>query len=202
MENPLFGKYSIFTLPNSLVIFAAFLLISGLMGLIKNKPFIINSKRYFFVLLIAFMPDIVNEIIGVTFYGETPAFSLLIAYLLVIILAMLLIRSYTVFCADYIDIRDAIIFSLQNNSLDYKEEKNKFHLVNTKNELKVSSPGIMKFTGTGRITMKNREEKVMLKKIVDDMKLYIRENNIHANKTGTMFHVICGIGFILLIFIL
>ncbi|MDR2193074.1 MAG: hypothetical protein LBP19_01170 [Treponema sp.] len=201
MGDSFFVKYSIFVFPVFMSIFAIFCLIIVLAAVIKNKPLIINTKWLLVIILISATPILIDGIIvNASFKGISTLFFSIIYSLLIIliIVSLLLIRSYSIFCAKDIDIRDAIIYSLNNNSLEFEEKINKFHLININNELKISFPSTMEFTGNGTITMKNKKGKLIFKKIINDIKLYIRENNIKPNKKAVIFHLIYSIFLILM----
>jgi hypothetical protein len=185
MGNSFFVKYSIFVFPVCMSIFAIFFLIVGLIAVIKNKPLIINSKWFLAIVSISFIPIFIYTIIvNIGFKGIFSLFFLILHLLVIvsIILSMLLIKSYSIFCAKDMDIRDAVIYSLNNNLLEFEEKINKFSLININNELKIYFPSMMEFTGNGTITIKNKKGKAIFKKIVNDIKLYIEKNNIKSNQ--------------------
>jgi hypothetical protein len=184
-------------------IFPLFFLIIGLVAAIKNKPLIINSKWLLAVFEISFAPVVVDVIIAsASFKGLSalfkglPALFFLMLYSLSIslmIAAWFLIKSYSIFCVNDVDIRDAVIYSLKNNSLRFEENINKIHLVDINNDLKISFNSMGEFTGMGLISMKNKKDKMLFKKIINDIKLYIKQNDVKANKKAVVFQLMYGI---------
>jgi hypothetical protein len=197
MEDSFFVKYSILAFPACLSSYAVFLLITGLAAVIKNKPLIIEAVPA----LLSFAPLLIYGIITAAVFKGTFPVVVTILYsltIIVMIVSLFLTRSYSIFYARDSDIRDAVMYALHNNSVEFEERIHTFHLITLHNELKLSLPSMMEFTGNGAITIKHKKDRVLFKKIINDTKAYIRGNAIQSNKKAVVFDLLCSVVLILI----
>jgi hypothetical protein len=120
----------------------------------------------------------------------TPLFC--VAVLMFICLS---VRGYSIYCVNDADFRNAVITSLNANSIKFEEKMNKMELVDIDNELNIA---FMAWFGAGMIKIKNKKDKIIFKKIIDEIKIYFKENNVISKKIVAIFYLIFGVFYIAL----
>jgi hypothetical protein len=191
--------YFIYVFPVLFLFSAVFYLFIGLKAIIKKKPSIINSKWFYILTALLLLPSVIYNI-KIIFTSEIFETSGLFFSLLPILLIILMvfyyfiIKGYGIYCINDSDFRNAIIFSLNNNTIKFEEKMSKFELIDLNNELNISFAA---WLGTGMIKLKNKKDKMVFINIINGIKLYLKENKIQPKKTIAIFNLIFGFVFIL-----
>jgi hypothetical protein len=191
--------YFLYIFPVFFLFFAVFYLFIGFKAIIKNKPYIINSKWVYAIIVFLCLPSIIFSIKNILEFSsfESSGFIFTLLPILLIILMVFyycIIKGYSIYCVSDTDFRNAVIFSLNNNSIKYEEKMNKIELVDINNELNISFTA---WIGTGMIKLKNKKDKLIFLNIMNGIKQYFRENKIHPKKIIAIFYLIFGFVFIL-----
>jgi hypothetical protein len=194
-------RYLLLILPFFVLLHAIFFLFIGLKVIIKNKPFVINSKWLIAMSLLSMMPLLIDSIISLFKFGFRSPFGLMILIMPLFIITLnavlfyFVLKGYCIYCVNDIDFRDAVIFSLNNASIKFEEKMNKIELIELNNELSIAFTSWM---GTGMIKLKNKKDKIIFMKIIDGIKQFFKEKNLKPPKIVAIFYVILGIFFIIL----
>jgi hypothetical protein len=172
----------------------------GIRAIFINKPFIINSNLLYIFIAFSLLPSVVYSIINLLEIVFNDSYGIILFMMPILLIIMMIfyyfvIKGYSIYCVTDEDFRKAIIFSLNNNSIRFNEKFNKIELIELNNELNISFASWM---GTGMIKIKNRKDKLILKKAVDDIRQYFKVNDIKTKKTIAVFYLIFGIIFIAL----
>jgi hypothetical protein len=177
--------------------------IIGIRALIIHKPTIINSKFRLILLSIAIIPIIIINILTLDIKLNFD-FILPLALISVFIYYLFAIKGYNIFCVNDEDFRNAIIATLDKNNIRYEERMNTIELLEMNNQINVVYASWM---GNGVIKIKRKMDKELLKKIINDIKIFHKENSITTKKTLGIFTLVFGllsivlsIGFIYLLF--
>jgi hypothetical protein len=208
MEVKVIMEYFLYFLPVLFLFHAIVYLFISLKAIIKNKPFIINSRWINLLMVISFVPFMMLHIIDLVKTGAERYYSLLLLlqilfFVLFMIFLYFVIKGYSIYCVNDVDFRNSVVNSLNSNSIKFEEKMNKIELVDINNELNVSFAA---WLGCGMIKIKNKKDKLIFKKIIDGIKIYFKENDIESKKIVAVFYLIFGmffiafsIGFIILI---
>jgi hypothetical protein len=170
----------------------------SLNALIGKKPSVIDSRWQSFVISISCIPVIVLGIRDLIKFGWNGGLSAIfltgpLLFISLLIFFNFLLKGYSVYCVSDVDFRNAVINSLNNNSIRFEETMNGMKLIDINNELNVS---FMSWMGSGMIKIKKRKDKIIFKKIIDGIKIYFKENNITPKRAIAVFNLILGVFFI------
>jgi hypothetical protein len=191
-----------YAFPVLFLIFASYYLFIGLRVTLINKPIIINSNWLYIFVSFSLLPSVVFSIINIKnigiddSYGTTLFMSIIPVFLIIMmVFYYFVIKGYSIYCITDEEFRKALLFSLNNNLIKFNEKFNKIELFELNNELNIS---FASWIGTGMIKLKNKKDKLILKKIIDDIKQYFKNNEIKTKKIMAIFYLIFGIVFIML----
>jgi hypothetical protein len=194
-----FMEYLLYVFPFFFLFYAIYFLYIGLRAAVKNEPSIINSKLLFALIALSLLPAIVVNIINLFEIGNNGITGLILAItpiflIIILIFYYFIIKGYSIYCVNDTDFRNAIIFSLNNNSIKFEEKMNKIELTDLGNELNISFTA---WIGAGMIKLKNKKDEIVFTNIIESIKRYFNENNIKAKKTIAVFYIIFGIMFVI-----
>jgi hypothetical protein len=191
--------YFLYIFPIFFLLYAVFYLFIGLKAIIKNKPSIIDSKIIYAIIIFSLIPTVIYIIKSLLELGSFESFSLTFSLLPILIIILMvfyyfIIKGYSIYCVNDTDFRNAVIFSLNNNSIKYEEKMNKIELIDINNELNISFTA---WIGMGMIKLKNKKDKIIFINIINGIKNYFKVNKIQPKKTIAIFYLIFGFVYIL-----
>ena len=194
-------NYLIYSLPLVYLFIPLFFSFIGLKVILKNKPFIYNVKW----LIISFYPILINLLfIMIRIMFDVWSLKILILIFLIIILIFLPIlwrffpNVYILFCVKEIDLRNAIIFSLNDNSIKFEERLGKFfkiELLELKNELNTFNSSRIGI-GIYLKKIKNEKEKIIFRKIMNGIQRFFIKSDIKPERMNAIINLIIGLGMI------
>ncbi len=101
-----------------------------------------------------------------------------------------MLRGYAAIGITGKSFRDALIYSLEKNNLEYKEELSAIILTESGVHLNVA---IQDWIGSGMLKVKKNNGDFDLDKIVNGMKAYYDENNTKTNNFTSILYVFLGV---------
>lgn len=169
-----------------------------------KKPFLFSSRNVFWVIALAFLPNIIFPIEGFwrhyTFAQENSiqfdwsvSFLLLIPliiYPVLLIFYWRVLRGYTVLGVTDDSFRQALYAVLRDMELPYEERLSKMHLTSIDADLEANVNG---WIGTATIRMKQRSHQDTLKRIASALNRYFAESHVATNMATCTYHLIFGV---------
>jgi hypothetical protein len=104
-------------------------------------------------------------------------------------------RGCRIYCANDIDLRDAVIFSLNDASIKFEEKLHRIELIELSNELDIA---FTSWDYGGKIKFKINKDEIIFTKIIDGIKQFFKGKNIKTKKALATFYLIFSILLIIL----
>jgi hypothetical protein len=114
---------------------------------------------------------------------------------LLIVYRFFVIKGHNVYGITDTDFRNAIINSLNKNNINYTEKMNSLELTDLNNQINIS---FASWIGSGTIRLKNKKDNALFKTVINDMKMYCKNNKIIISKKVPIFLMFFSIFFIVL----
>ena len=179
--------------PILFALLACFFLFIGIKAVLSKKPVFISSKYYYGLIILAFLPLLINtvDMVSKGYYGKIG----LIMYLNPVLFAFLLVffwfqmKGYIAIGISGDSFREALYFSLNKNELPFEEKLSMMTLPSLNNELQVA---IQSWIGSGQIKLKKSEKSDVLPKIIAAMDEYYTIKNVNTNNFTSIFYILIG----------
>ncbi|MEA2097333.1 MAG: hypothetical protein U9P73_11675 [Candidatus Cloacimonadota bacterium] len=170
-----------------------FLLYIGLKIIIGKKPIIMNSKWLLVMLIILYIPLLIIPI-GIDFINsDLDYFETSLAIMLFIVLVIFIRRAlngYQLIGISGDTFHDCLSHSLDNLNIEYEEKLNKIIIIG--NDLTILC-SMQSWSGQAQIQFKGNRDKKFIYLLINEIKRYIKTNEMTSVKMPGFFYAIIGI---------
>jgi hypothetical protein len=174
-----------------------FSLVLGLRGILTKQPFLISSRWLFSLLLIGWLPMLLQPLLMPTFSsvkGQFWAFSLIpwfqfSMFIILLIFAWIALQGYMVYGITDASFREGLIHTLEKLEIPFEENLSGIYLSSMGANLRIA---IQSWIGTAQITVRPRQFNGVLRDIVQGMSSYYQTANVSLNLTTCYFYLILG----------
>ena len=180
-------------LPLFMLILSCYFLFIGMNVILKKKPFIIPAKIPLVLILLAFLPQLVNTF---AILSEDPpgrlyviSFLSMLLYFCLIVFLWLQMKGYLVFGVSDKSFRDALHFSLKKNELPFEERISRVDLPSVGASLQVV---VQSWIGFGQFNLKGKVDPSIIKKIISGLNEYYFENDFRPKRATSIFYIVAG----------
>lgn len=185
------------------VILGLYLLITGLRGVIRKKPFMFSAKSHFWLVALAFSPNVVQPLYlfwkiysSAVEYAEDFDWShaLILLFPLLIYAVVLAyfwrqMRGYTVLGVTGDSFRKALYAVLEDLRLPFEERLSKLRLTSIDADLEANVAG---WAGVANLRIKQRGHQETLERVADGLKNYFAGSQVSINMVTCVYYIILG----------
>ncbi len=169
------------------------LLFIGLKIIVGKKPILINSKWLFIMIIIMYIhlliiPTIIDFLNSEVVYFETGLIFILFVVLVVYMRRIL--NGYQLIGINGDTFQECLSHSLDNLNIEYEEKLNK--IIITNNNLTILC-SMQSWVGQAQIQFKGNKDKKFINSLINEIKGYIRTNEITIVKMPGFFYAIVGV---------
>ena len=169
------------------------LLYIGLKIIIGKKPILVNSKWLLVMLLILYIPLLILPIVIDFLNSDIEYFDTSLALILFVVLVVYMRRilnGYQLIGINGDTFQECLSRSLNNLNIEYEEKLNK--IIITNNDLTILC-SMQSWVGQAQIQFKGNKDKKFINSIINEIKRYIRTNEITFVKMPGFFYAIMGV---------
>ena len=176
-----------------MLIVGFFMLYIGLKIIIGKKPIIINSKWLFIMIIILYIPLLIIPTVIDFLNSEIVYFETSLIFVLFIVLVVYMRRALN--GSQLIGIngdtfQECLSHSLDNLNIQYEEKLNK--IIITNNDLTILC-SMQSWVGQAQIQFKGNKDKKFTSSLINEIKRYIRTNEIVLMKAPGFFYALIGV---------
>jgi hypothetical protein len=185
------------------IILGLYLILTGLRGVVRKKPFVFSAKRSFWLVALAFSPSIVQPLYSFwelysSSIGHAEDFewshtlALLFPLLIFpVILAFLWrqMRGYTILGVTDDSFRQALYAVLKDLQLPFEERLSKLRLTSIDVDLEANVAGWM---GVANLRIKQPNQEETSKRIADELNHYFAASHVSINMITCVYYIIIG----------
>lgn len=183
------------------VILGSVLLYKGLRGAIKKQPFVSDSAKSIWFMVLAFSPNIIWSLymfwksfsLPERYSGSAfPYISLIPVALYVVLIYYYrqILRGYSITGVTDESFRQALYSVLKDLQLPFEERLSKLHLTTLDADIEANVSGFM---GTANIRVKQKEHQPTLDRIAEGLRNYFADSHVAVNMTTFVYHIIFGV---------
>jgi hypothetical protein len=190
--------------PIIFIILGLYMLITGLRGVITNKPFLFSAKINFWMVALAFSPGIFQPLYSLwellsssaehaeDFEGSLLLLLLfpLLIYPVVLALIWRQMRGYTVLGVTDESFRQALYAVLKDLRLPFEERLSKLHLTSLDADLEAN---VASWMGVANLRIKQREHQETLERVAEGLNRYFAGSHVSVNMVTCVYYIILGV---------
>jgi len=157
----------------------------GLKVLINKKPLIVNSRWFLILILVGFIPQMINVL---PLFEKQPILVLFISLIQALLFGFFFytIKGVTLYGIDTDDFQHKFIVNLRSMGLEFEQSISTIEIKNPKLTMLFS---IQQWLGTGQIRLKKNSDKQLFNKIISESNC----KEIKYNKTFPIVYLALGI---------
>jgi hypothetical protein len=196
--------------PIIFIVLGLYMLITGLRGVITNKPFMFSAKINFWLVAVAFSPSIIQALYS--FVADAEGFDwslysflkilssfelsdalLLLFPLLIYVVTLAFIwrqmRGYTVLGVTDESFRQALYAVLEDLRLPFEERLSKLRLTSLDADLEAS---VASWMGVANLRIKQREHQEIIERVAEGLNRYFAGSHVSVNMVTCVYYIILG----------
>ena len=171
----------------------------GVMGLIQKRPLITLAKNLMWVMLLAFLPNLINSfrLFGLSSsFRRLDLFTIGMPIINIILYAVLIfvfwrqMSGYMIYGIYDETFHEALVAALNKLNLPFQETVSKIRLTSLNADLHVA---VASWMGTAQLRIKQSEHRKIADQIANEMKVYFISHQVKVNNISFIVNLILGI---------
>ena len=183
--------------PGIFCLLAAFLLGTGLRGVVSRKPFLISARWIFALIMASFSPCILQPLLfwassfrDGSIYGDVIPWLCPVVFALVLVFVWVSLRGYVAFAVTEQSFREGLLAALKEMNLPCEETLASVRIPSVEVDLQVA---VQSWIGMGQLKAKQRGAGPLLGRIVAAMNSYYKTTAVSVNLLCCVFYVLLGV---------
>ncbi len=174
---------------------AAYFLITGLRGIITQRPFLLSLRWLLALMFLGFLPFILLAFFFALPDADHTEMDLMdwlnpATFTVILVIACFTLKGYEAYGITDTSFREALRAALEKLQLSYEETLPIMRLTSIDADLQVS---IQPWLGAGTIKIKQRKQRYLLIEIVRAMNEHFSISSAPTNLTSCIFSVVIGV---------
>jgi hypothetical protein len=179
-------------------VFALYILIVGVRGLLTHKPIILPARHMFWLVVLCFLPSLIL-IVPTLFdpFASGSDYFLLFPFVmngLVLTLLWKQMSGYLIFGVTDDSFRAALHGALAKLGLPFEESISRMHLPSLNADLQAA---VQSWIGVAQVRIKQRQHHALTQHIAAAMRDYFKTDSRPINPTAYVFYTITGVLFLM-----